>query len=60
VRGDKEDAGWVRGERNLWNNLLQPVGRRTLDYRPTAPIVCPSRALPYLATKGNSPGPAVP
>jgi len=50
----------ARIARNLWNNLLQPVGRRTLDYRPTAPIVCPSRALPYLATKGNSPDPGVP
>ena len=29
--------------RNLWNNMFQPEGRRTLDYSQKAPLLCPSR-----------------
>jgi hypothetical protein len=41
--------------RNLWNNLLQPEGSRTTDYRLVGPLVCPSQRSPYLAL-GSAPG----
>ncbi len=40
--------------RALWNNLLQPVGRKTNQFIPDAPFLCPSEELPYLATAANS------
>ena len=40
--------------RGLWNNLLQPVGRKSLDYEIGVPFLCPSPERPYLATYQNS------
>ena len=40
--------------RSLWNNLLQPVGRKATDWRKDVPFLCPSKTRPYLATRLNS------
>jgi len=40
--------------RNLWNNLLQPWGHKSLDYSPTVPILCPDPTRPYFTTQLNS------
>ena len=40
--------------RGLWNNLLQPVGQKSLDYEIGVPFLCPSPQRPYIATHKNS------
>ena len=41
--------------RGLWNNLLQPIGQKSLTYEAVeAPFLCPSKERPYLATFANS------
>jgi len=40
--------------RNLWNNLFQPVGFRTVDFNTSPPLACPSHNIPYISTKGNT------
>ncbi len=40
--------------RATWNNLLEPVGLKTLDYDKNVPFLCPTREFPYLATYRNS------
>ncbi|CAF0895415.1 unnamed protein product [Brachionus calyciflorus] len=38
----------------LWNNMLQPVGKKSNTWSPNDPILCPSKNQPYLFTKQNS------
>ncbi|XP_038606788.1 phospholipase B1, membrane-associated [Tachyglossus aculeatus] len=52
--------------RALWNNMLQPLGRKTesLDLAADVPLSCPTVSEPYLATHRNSnytypPGPPI-
>jgi len=40
--------------RSLWNNLLQPVGRKTTNWEKDVPFLCPSKTSPFLATSKNS------
>jgi len=43
--------------RMLWNNMLQPVGSKMLNYNLTnsyLPLLCPDAACPYIRTVGNS------
>jgi len=40
--------------RSLWNNLLQPVGSKTNNWKKDVPFLCPSKTSPYIATKLNS------
>jgi len=44
----------ARIARNVWNNMLQSEGQRTIDYSPRAPLICPSSDSPYFMTKGNT------
>jgi phospholipase B1 len=39
--------------RSVWNNLLQPVGRKTTSWEKDVPFLCPSVARPFLATAGQ-------
>jgi len=40
--------------RSLWNNLLQPVGSKTTNWKKEVPFLCPSKTSPFLATSQNS------
>lgn len=40
--------------RALWNNMLQPVGQKTTGWSRDPPLLCPTPASPYLATRRNS------
>jgi len=39
--------------RNLWNNLLQPGRKKTVDFSRNTKLVCPSSNVPYFSTKRN-------
>jgi hypothetical protein len=56
VKRDKQNLKTIHlfCPRNLWNNLLQPEGSRTQDYRLVGPLICPSPQSPYLALQGPS------
>ncbi|GFS18649.1 phospholipase B1, membrane-associated [Elysia marginata] len=38
----------------LWNNMIEPLGSKRLDWHPYEPLECPSKKSPYLATYKNS------
>ncbi|RNA35913.1 phospholipase membrane-associated-like [Brachionus plicatilis] len=38
----------------LWNNMLQPVGKKSTIWRPQDQILCPTKQHPYLFTRLNS------
>ena len=37
--------------RALWNNMLQPLGQKTTGWSREPPLLCPTPASPYLATR---------
>jgi len=40
--------------RSLWNNLLQPVGSKSTNWRKEVPFLCPTKTSPFIATSQNS------
>ena len=40
--------------RALWNNILQPVNKKTTGWKPDPPFLCPTPDSPYLSTRLNS------
>lgn len=48
------NKGQSSGAIGLWNNMLQPVGRKSSIWRPDDPILCPTKENPYLFTRLNS------
>jgi phospholipase B1, membrane-associated len=38
----------------LWNNMLEPVGKKTTTMTPGEPIKCPTKESPFLFTNRNS------
>ena len=40
--------------RALWNNLLQPVDKKTTGWTRDPPLLCPTSSSPYLSTRKNS------
>jgi phospholipase B1 len=38
----------------LWNNMLQPVGKKATTWRIGEDIICPSEEQPYIFTSKNS------
>ncbi|XP_035828409.1 phospholipase B1, membrane-associated [Aplysia californica] len=39
----------------LWNNMVEPVGEKRLNWMPEEPLECPTEDSPYLYTAKNSP-----
>ncbi|WP_411016127.1 hypothetical protein, partial [Salmonella sp. s51884] len=40
--------------KELWNNMLEPVGRKSDAWNPPENIMCPTAAQPYIFTNMNS------
>ena len=38
----------------LWNNMLQPVGSKTMEFQVNQPVLCPQVGHPYFYTHKNS------
>lgn len=47
--------GHAVGAKDLWNNMLQPVGQKIKSWDPEGDIECPSEDFPYFYTNINSP-----
>ena len=46
--------GMLEASIALWNNMLEPVGRKTADFHVNQHIKCPTKSNPYFYTRGNS------
>jgi hypothetical protein len=42
------------GAIGLWNNMLQPVGKKANTFTPGEKLSCPTKEHPYLFTSKNS------
>lgn len=45
----------IQGANSLWNNLLQPIGNKTISWTSLfKSFLCPTSKRPYLITRENS------
>lgn len=40
--------------RAVWNNLLLPIGNKSLNFEVEGPFLCPTKSFPYITTSLNS------
>jgi phospholipase B1, membrane-associated len=46
--------GQMSAAMNLWNNMLEPVGQKSVKWMIDEKMLCPTEAKPYFFTKKNS------